>query len=593
MHKAIKPLLIFCSMFISFISYAGGTIELPQTGQTISYAAGDNGNIQAGVAWPDPRFTDNGNETVTDNLTGLMFPKQGNITSKKTWQEALDFVASVNSDYYLGFNDWRLPNVNELVSLVDYSRNNPSFPEGYPFSYVYLSSYYWSSSTCSNDKSTAYELNYDIGYIGISYKNNSHYVWLVRSGQTGTIQLPQTGQTKCYDTTGTEISCIGTGQDGEIHAGVAWPSPRFTDNGNETITDNLTGLMFTKDGNLTDVKTWQGAIDYVAYLNSSNYLGFNDWRLPNINELKSLLNTEETDSSVWLNTQGFTNIQSNGYWSSTSASGSASGSDEASAAWYINMLDGGVYSGKKNPIYYDDDRVYYDNKSYLSRNEDGSIYGYYCVLPVRAGTVERFGPSVISLSPSSAKEGKKLDVTISGVNFTGAESVSFGPYIKVITFTVVSDTQIIANIKTDNSVSSARDVTVSTSNGIGIGGMFLGGKFPDFKALSVTCPNTVKNGKTVTIKAVIKNIGNKYAASPYNQFYLSVNNDSSTIEGDTALKFRYVKLKAKQSSIIKYNWKVNVAPGTYYIKVLCDLNDNVTESNENNNITVSKKIVVK
>src|SRR3989338_10110057 len=47
----------------------------------------------------------------------------------------------------------------------------------------------------------------------------------------GTIQLPKTGQTKCYDTVGAEIDCKGTGQDGEIQAGVAWPDPRFTDNG--------------------------------------------------------------------------------------------------------------------------------------------------------------------------------------------------------------------------------------------------------------------------------------------------------------------------------------------------------------------------
>src|SRR4030065_25911 len=53
----------------------------------------------------------------------------------------------------------------------------------------------------------------------------------------GTVELPQTGQTKCYDTAGTEIACAGTGQDGEIQAGVAWPDPRFQDNGDGMITD--------------------------------------------------------------------------------------------------------------------------------------------------------------------------------------------------------------------------------------------------------------------------------------------------------------------------------------------------------------------
>jgi len=58
----------------------------------------------------------------------------------------------------------------------------------------------------------------------------------------GTVNLPKTGQTKCYDTSGVEISCPGTGQDGANQAGVAPPSPRFQVNG-DCVTDNLTGLM--------------------------------------------------------------------------------------------------------------------------------------------------------------------------------------------------------------------------------------------------------------------------------------------------------------------------------------------------------------
>jgi len=88
----------------------------------------------------------------------------------------------------------------------------------------------------------------------------------------GTIDLPKTGQTKCYDESGTEISCTGTGQDGEIQAGVAWPGPRFTDNGDGTMTDNLTGLMWTTNANLPGgYKTWQQALDYVAGMNAGTY----------------------------------------------------------------------------------------------------------------------------------------------------------------------------------------------------------------------------------------------------------------------------------------------------------------------------------
>jgi len=68
-------------------------------------------------------------------------------------------------------------------------------------------------------------------------------IFLSTGAFAGTINLPKTGQTICYDTSGNVISCAGTGQDGEIQAGVAWPEPRFADNGDGTITDNLTGLM--------------------------------------------------------------------------------------------------------------------------------------------------------------------------------------------------------------------------------------------------------------------------------------------------------------------------------------------------------------
>jgi len=78
----------------------------------------------------------------------------------------------------------------------------------------------------------------------------------------GVITLPQTGQTKCYDAGGTEIPCAGTGQDGEWQMGVAWPEPRFTVSG-DCVTDNLTGLMWAKNGNLPGgTRPWQGALDY-------------------------------------------------------------------------------------------------------------------------------------------------------------------------------------------------------------------------------------------------------------------------------------------------------------------------------------------
>jgi len=140
-------------------------------------------------------------------------------------------------------------------------------------------------------------------------------IFLTSFAFAGTVELPKTGQTKCYDTAGNAILCPGTGQDGEIQAGVAWPDPRFTDNNDGTMTDNLTGLMWTKNANLPGGKTtWWMALDYCNNLTLGDY---SDWRLPNVNELESLVNANEQNSATWLNAQGFTNVQASPYWSST------------------------------------------------------------------------------------------------------------------------------------------------------------------------------------------------------------------------------------------------------------------------------------
>lgn len=113
--------------------------------------------------------------------------------------------------------------------------------------------------------------------------------------------VPQTGQTTCYDNaTFSPVDCAGTGQDGEFKAGLQWPTPRFVDNGDQTQTDKLTGLIWSKDANPGSTRSWQGALDYIKELNSSNYLGYSDWRLPNRNELVSLVNSGQSDSVAWL-----------------------------------------------------------------------------------------------------------------------------------------------------------------------------------------------------------------------------------------------------------------------------------------------------
>jgi hypothetical protein len=169
--------------------------------------------------------------------------------------------------------------------------------------------------------------------------------------QAASIRLPETGQTSCYDASGVVISCAGTGQDGDKQAGVPLPSPRFTDNRNGTVTDNLTGLIWLKNANCTDtaggIARENGLLDWASALRWSNSLangqcGLTDnsepgqWRLPSLNELRSLLDYSRHDRDLPPES-AFSNVHSSWYWSSTSNPTYTSG------AYNVGMSHGSVH----------------------------------------------------------------------------------------------------------------------------------------------------------------------------------------------------------------------------------------------------------
>ncbi len=151
-----------------------------KTGQTTSYATGDDGDLQKGVSWPNPRFTDNEDGTVTDNLTGLMWLKNANNAGSKNWADALTYCNNLNDS--AGYSDWRLPTIREIHSLVDYNQASPAVPSGHPFANV-QSNNYWSSTTFSSNSAYAIYVYLPTGDISIADKSGNNYVWPVRGGQ--------------------------------------------------------------------------------------------------------------------------------------------------------------------------------------------------------------------------------------------------------------------------------------------------------------------------------------------------------------------------------------------------------------------------
>ncbi|MEI7830575.1 MAG: DUF1566 domain-containing protein [Prolixibacteraceae bacterium] len=272
--------------------------SLPDTGQTSSYTT-TKGEDSDFLIYP-PSYTDLGNGTVTDNITGLMWQKVDG--GEMTFENSASYSKNLTLG---GFSDWRLPTSHELFCLNNFDKVNPALDVTY---FSKTAAEYWWTTDLRADLSTN--------------------VWVVNAGGgIGAHPKAETisaGGTKRFHVRAVRNPTLATLQ--VVH---------FVDNGNGTITDNFTGLIWQKvaSGNTF---SWEEALVFATGLSLA---GANDWRVPNIKELQSLNDEKLLNPSF--NKLFFSTIVSGNYWSSTSMV------NAPTRAWDINTEYGIVSYNEK------------------------------------------------------------------------------------------------------------------------------------------------------------------------------------------------------------------------------------------------------
>ena len=315
-------------------------------------------------------FDDGGPWLMTrDNVTGLVWETKSvsNKNDTYSWADATDvFISGLNSTNYGSHNDWRLPTIKELITLVNLDSSMPAidtvwFPNTHHIGY-------WSSSVDAGYSGGVWFLRFDDGYAHRTIKSfDGGHVYAVR------------------------------GETPEILAD-SIPPNRFHDNLDGTVTDLITGFMWQQYAS-NDEMIWRTALSTCEDLNLA---GFSNWRLPNWNELKSLVDYSQRnpaiDAGVFPDA-----ITSASCWSSTSLK------YDASQAWVENFLygDGGNIS-KSNSYYARAIRGghsgSFDNLVFLSPKQ-ASSWNIGFILPIRWET-SGLGTNVkISLSRQGGKNG--------------------------------------------------------------------------------------------------------------------------------------------------------------------------------------------
>jgi len=230
-----------------------------------------------------PSYTDNGDGTVTDNVPGLMWQKSpdtngdGAITAadKKTYTEAVAYCENLS---LAGYDDWRLLIIKQLYSLIDFSGKDLSGYTGSDASGLtpFINTNYFDFAY--GDTSAGERI------IDAQYASSTMYVSDAGEQLLFGVNFAD-GRIKGYDLTlhGRPKTFFAVC----VRGNTAYGSNDFVNNGDGTITDRATGLMWAQDDSGVGM-TWEEAMA----------LGYSDWRLPNVKELQSIFRAASPEGII-------------------------------------------------------------------------------------------------------------------------------------------------------------------------------------------------------------------------------------------------------------------------------------------------------
>ncbi len=215
----------------------------------------------------EPAYRDNGDGTITDINTGLMWQKTPDF-EHRIWLEAVRYAQSLS---LAGYDDWRLPTIKELFSIADFRGtvharlpyiDTTYFAFQYPDTragYRIIDAQYWSANRYSG-----FTMSGDESAFGFNFADGRIKSYPVISGRA---RRPHPGR---------HVRCV---------RGPGYGVNDFVDNRDATITDRATSLMWMK-GDSGRVMSWGEAL---AYAEDLDFAGYDDWRLPNVKELQSIV----------------------------------------------------------------------------------------------------------------------------------------------------------------------------------------------------------------------------------------------------------------------------------------------------------------